>query len=676
MSVAPPVPTTVPETPDTSRLSWPVLGAVLIAFLMCHLTAGFHILTVVFLLGILASYFTRARLEGQTLLRWWIRLALLLIVLALNQEDPRFGEGIGNVRSRNIFGQVYMGEIMIQCWRHRSYDPYRSRLFALILSGLLFLIGSNTFETTYIRWLTPIYTVFLCLGLYEWRNRIPSRGRSVGPRVAAIAGSLLLGFGFYSVIYANKASLTEWGNRFIVDRVPIIEVGMMAQPTLGMMFGLRGSAARVLRIEEFTGDDHLRGMAFDDYSSGRWSPTFTQRDYKQVGDDLRPQKAESILNSRVMRITRVMNGAPLIYAPLNAAIIDTGDVQDVKWSFKFGGPISTNARAPYEYSVTVPPADQPRYADYQGLLANRLTPETRERCLQLPEYLRDEIGPLATRITQRARNDRQKVDMVVAYLLQNHQYSLNYRPGKGDAVSDFLLSEPKKAAHCEFFGSSSALLLRCVGVPSRYVTGYFAHERDGKYTVVRQRDAHAWCEAWIEGVGWVTVEATPGDGRPDANDESVEWWRRFTEWVQDSVKAVTDWIGDLGQNAVNLVIGLIFMVGVAYGIYAYMRRRRRVVGPIAFQYEGADQRLTTLAARFEAAFATHGAPIPAQKTYMDHLYTLSQSLESRTIPDSWLDTARTFVRTYDEARFGGHIEDVTLKRMEESLRELEKAPTS
>jgi hypothetical protein len=495
------------------------------------------------------------------------------------------------------------------------------------------------------------------------------------PSARALLVALFVGFGFFGVITANKASLTEWGNRIIVDRVPTFEIGMMAQPTLGMMFGLRGSPARVLRIEDFTGDDHLRGMAFDSYTTGRWSPTFIDRPYRPAGEELRPEAADRILNSKVMRITRMINGAPLLYAPLNAASLDTGEAADVDWARAAGGPIRTRANAPYEYGVTVPPPDQPRYRDYQGLLANELTPETRERCLQVPPYLRDggefSIRGLAERITAGARDDREKAERVTAYLISNHSYSLNYRGGRGDALADFLLSEPKKSAHCEFFGSAAAMLLRCVGVPTRYVTGYYAHEKDGPYIVVRQRDAHAWCEAWVEGVGWITVEATPGDGRPDANDEAVEWWRRLIERVQDGVKAITDWIGDLGQNAVNAVIGLIIAIGLGYGAFVYLRRRRAAVGPVAFAYSSADARLAALTARFEAAFSARGVPVVAYRTYADHLRAVAESTEPPAPPVEWTDAARAFVRDYDRARFGGRADAETLDRMEHTLRELE-----
>jgi len=51
---------------------------------------------------------------------------------------------------------------------------------------------------------------------------------------------------------------------------------------------------------------------------------------------------------------------------------------------------------------------------------------------------------------------------------------------------------------------------RAAEVPARIVTGYQGGERnpiDGYWTV-RQSDAHAWAEVWIEGRGWVRVDPT------------------------------------------------------------------------------------------------------------------------------------------------------------------------
>jgi hypothetical protein len=54
------------------------------------------------------------------------------------------------------------------------------------------------------------------------------------------------------------------------------------------------------------------------------------------------------------------------------------------------------------------------------------------------------------------------------------------------------------------------VLMRAAGVPARVVTGYLGGEWNpsGGYLVVRQADAHAWAEVWLEGRGWTRVDPT------------------------------------------------------------------------------------------------------------------------------------------------------------------------
>ncbi len=71
-----------------------------------------------------------------------------------------------------------------------------------------------------------------------------------------------------------------------------------------------------------------------------------------------------------------------------------------------------------------------------------------------------------------------------------------------------------RAGFCEHFASSFTALMRAAGLPARVVLGYQGGEWIGDaggtsgYLDVRQRDAHAWSEVWLEGQGWVAVDPT------------------------------------------------------------------------------------------------------------------------------------------------------------------------
>jgi transglutaminase-like putative cysteine protease len=77
-----------------------------------------------------------------------------------------------------------------------------------------------------------------------------------------------------------------------------------------------------------------------------------------------------------------------------------------------------------------------------------------------------------------------------------------------DSVDDFLFDT--RAGFCEHYASAFTVLMRALGIPARIVTGYQGGERnpvDG-YWVVRQADAHAWSEVWLDGSGWIRVDPT------------------------------------------------------------------------------------------------------------------------------------------------------------------------
>ncbi len=79
--------------------------------------------------------------------------------------------------------------------------------------------------------------------------------------------------------------------------------------------------------------------------------------------------------------------------------------------------------------------------------------------------------------------------------------------GKND-IDDFLFGS--RRGFCEHYASSFAFLMRAAGVPARIVTGYQGGEFNpfDHYLTVRQSDAHAWVEIWVNGRGWVRIDPT------------------------------------------------------------------------------------------------------------------------------------------------------------------------
>ncbi|HYE40227.1 MAG TPA: DUF3488 and transglutaminase-like domain-containing protein, partial [Ramlibacter sp.] len=75
-------------------------------------------------------------------------------------------------------------------------------------------------------------------------------------------------------------------------------------------------------------------------------------------------------------------------------------------------------------------------------------------------------------------------------------------------VDDFLFST--RQGFCEHFSSSFVFLMRAAGVPARVVMGYLGGDVNSfdRIITVRQSDAHAWAEVYLDGRGWVRVDPT------------------------------------------------------------------------------------------------------------------------------------------------------------------------
>jgi protein-glutamine gamma-glutamyltransferase len=101
--------------------------------------------------------------------------------------------------------------------------------------------------------------------------------------------------------------------------------------------------------------------------------------------------------------------------------------------------------------------------------------------------------------------------------LQSDSFSYTRQPPappiQGDPVSHFLFET--RRGHCEYFASALAMLCQMKGIPARVVVGYYAVDYNtlGRFYLVRKKDAHAWVEAFIPGMDWMTFDPTPSSTR-------------------------------------------------------------------------------------------------------------------------------------------------------------------
>ncbi|MGN1187184.1 MAG: transglutaminase family protein, partial [Lachnospiraceae bacterium] len=133
------------------------------------------------------------------------------------------------------------------------------------------------------------------------------------------------------------------------------------------------------------------------------------------------------------------------------------------------------------------------------------------------------------------------------------EYSYTLRPGTTPSDKDFVenfLFETKKG-FCTYFASAAVMIFRCAGIPARYVEGYVVPEslykaastenEDYYEAVVTDRYAHAWVEIYMDGIGWVVVDPTPGYSRyPGENAQGGSEKETQEETQKDTSEADTE----------------------------------------------------------------------------------------------------------------------------------------
>jgi transglutaminase-like putative cysteine protease len=129
--------------------------------------------------------------------------------------------------------------------------------------------------------------------------------------------------------------------------------------------------------------------------------------------------------------------------------------------------------------------------------------------LAYPDMLNPKTIELGKSLAERFERSEDIVNEVLNMFREEEFYYTLKPPALGKNVVDEFLFGSRRG-FCEHYAGSFALLMRAAGIPARIVTGYQGGEYNnvGNYLIVRQSDAHAWTEVWIENQGWVRVDPT------------------------------------------------------------------------------------------------------------------------------------------------------------------------
>ena len=292
---------------------------------------------------------------------------------------------------------------------------------------------------------------------------------------------------------------------------------------------LRFTGATVLRVEsEITGHIYLRGFSAGTYTAKGWEQV-DEALYEQFADgwSSQPLNLPAALHDLGPSGRFAIEGGGLaaghMYTPYQLA---TGPEQMTGGEFFQDAYLSRDAgirryvlyaktqllpETDGNFTVVLSP-DEQAYADFvhQAYLD---VPEELRPMLEsfLRQFGKEQFAPIFTEEAVAGLPGVLVYSRMVALLLDMAtEYDANtpYTPEGEDFVEYFLTTS--KRGYCMHYASAATLLLRSMGIPARYVTGYTADVKAGQTVAVPDRSAHAWVEVYVNGYGWYPVEVTPG----------------------------------------------------------------------------------------------------------------------------------------------------------------------
>jgi transglutaminase-like putative cysteine protease len=291
------------------------------------------------------------------------------------------------------------------------------------------------------------------------------------------------------------------------------------------------------------------------------------------------------------------------------------------WVFALDMPESWTLRrtfmGPQQQLARSVPIDQRTAYDAVSYLDYRTDVDLSGRAMdfytRVPESSNQRTQALAREMRDRQGSELEFIDAVLKMFHEEEYYYTLEPPLLGSNSVDRFLFDTRQG-FCEHYASAFAVLMRSAGIPARVVVGYQGGEINpmGGHMIVRQSDAHAWNEVWLDGIGWRRVDPTAAVaperievGRSGSMFDGVaESWgfatpslwvyqvqmywdsldAKWNEWIlgygPDNQDRFMEWLGmsqpDWQKKA---LVTLALVVGIVLLISFVMALRNRAPGP-------------------------------------------------------------------------------------------------
>ncbi len=385
----------------------------------------------------------------------------------------------------------------------------------------------------YVMWLTPFFLAYLLILCYIPAKEEPYDWAFVRQAYSHLREKVVVWFEDVS-----RKGKEDFGS-FLTGFSEEAEVGGNIKKDNRELMTIKGSGSLVTNL-------YLGGKSYDSFTGREWKQRVSE-DLKEYPMDaleliyavLRYDKQgmyNYVLDSRIT-LQYGFFDTGYLFAPLKTTYVKDTDYEVQGRDMTFGvqkGYGTTYGFLYYQINQKTPEFEEMLHTDreenediWEEVVA-RFAPEGMKDIsfADLQNYRKDvqeayfeeveiseEVAAYLAEITKDCASPYEKLQAIEKEL---SGFTYNTNPGKlpkevrsEEEFLDYFLLESRQG-YCTYFATAFVLLARAEGLPARYVEGFYVPVNQSKEMSVSSAMAHAWPEVYLEGIGWLPFEPTPG----------------------------------------------------------------------------------------------------------------------------------------------------------------------
>ncbi len=460
----------------------------------------------------------------------------------------------------------------------------------------------------------PIWALFICFPL-------------------AAAGGYIIDKG----ILKTQLYLEDHLGRLFLDWFTGDDDPFSRDTRIGSIGSLKGSGRIIYRLEtdrNSTPPKLIRDGSFDILLGNNWSASeisFSETKTDNLMDWRLHAKSQKPKPISKVKISGYFDDNAILASPIGTTSIDSIPAEKIEHT-RLG-----TIKASSIPGIVVYTANYTADGEYN------YPPKSHD--LNIPKHYKKYLEQLSTEIAINDLPPNKALTKLKSHFLSNFKYSLDLDNSNKQIppIIDFMVNT--RSGHCEYFASATVLMLRHIGIPARYATGYSIQEYDSfeKVWLAREYHAHAWALAHIDG-RWINVDNTPPVWlEQDKEEDSILLslynalsWARFAynKWRMGNQEIVPD------SYIYTLAVLMTLFIG-------YRVRQRRKKGNLPEQSSNLDKTLCVNPWNdFFSSIETNTVTRKEHETLFDWLFHCSHHLT-----DENTQKLREIIRCYYRYRF-------------------------